>query len=154
MTASDGLIRLACHVDLAAVRRLYKELRPHDPELSPQEAAASWGALLDQSNVRLIVAEHDSQLVATCMLAFIPNFASGGRPIGFVEHVITLAEFRGRGFARAVLKYALDLAWVNNCCKVVLLSGAQRVEAHRLYESLGFRGDIERGFVVKPVPEI
>ena len=48
------------------------------------------------------------------------------------------------------MKYALDLAWANNCCKVVLLSGAQRVEAHRLYESLGFKGGIERGSVVKP----
>lgn len=142
-------IRLARREDLAAVQRLYQELRPHDPELSLDEAATSWTALLDQPTVRLIVAEHEGRLVATCMLAFIPNFASGGRPIGFIEHVITLAEFRGRGFARAVLKYALDLAWANNCCKVVLLSGAQRVEAHRLYESLGFRGDIERGFVVK-----
>jgi GNAT superfamily N-acetyltransferase len=144
------LIRLACHEDLASVQRLYKELRPHDPELSAEEAEATWRTLLDQPNVRLIVADYDGELVATCMLAFIPNFASGGRPIGFIEHVITLAEFRGQGFARAVLEYALGLAWSKNCCKVVLLSGAQRVEAHRLYESLGFRGDIERGFVVKP----
>lgn len=132
------------------MQQLYKELRPQDPDRSPEEAAASWRSLLDQPTVKLIVADHDGQLVATCMLAFIPNFASGGRPIGFIEHVITLSEFRGRGFARAVLEYALELAWSKNCCKVVLLSGAQRVEAHRLYESLGFRGDIERGFVVKP----
>jgi GNAT superfamily N-acetyltransferase len=141
---------LASYEDLACVQRLYKELRPQDPERSPEEAAASWRSLLDQPNVKLIVAEYDGRLVATCMLALIPNFASGGNPIGFIEHVITLSEFRGRGFARAVLEYALELAWSKNCCKVVLLSGAQRVEAHRLYEALGFRGDIERGFVVKP----
>lgn len=146
----DGSIRVACYEDLALLRRLYKELRPHDPELAPDDAVACWRALLDQPNVRIIVAEHAHQLVSTCMLAFIPNLASGGRPIGFVEHVITLSEFRGHGFARAVLKYALDLAWDRDCCKVVLLSGAQRTDAHRLYESLGFRGDIERGFVIKP----
>jgi hypothetical protein len=35
----------------------------------------------------------------------------------------------------------------------MLLSGVQREEAHALYESLGFRGDIERGFVIKPAPK-
>jgi len=146
----DRLIRLARHEDLASVQRLYEELRPHDPKLSAAETEASWSALLDEPNVRLIVAEYESQLVATCMLAFIPNFASGGRHIGLIEHVVTLSEFRGRGFARAVLAHALKLAWSNSCCKVVLLSGAQRAEAHRLYQSLGFSGDVERGFVIKP----
>jgi GNAT superfamily N-acetyltransferase len=144
------VIRLARFADLTSVQRLYKELRPHDPELSPDEAARLWGEVLDQPQVRLIVAEHDGRLASTCMLAFVPNFANGGRAIGFIEHVVTLAEFRGRGLARAVLQHALDLAWSQDCCKVVLLSGAQRAEAHRLYESLGFRGDIERGFVIKP----
>lgn len=143
------LIRLARYEDLASLQSLYIELRPQDPVLPPDEAARCWKALLDQPHVKLIVADHDGRLVSTCMLAFIPNFASLGRPIGFIEHVITLSEFRGQGFARAVLRHALDLAWAQNSCKVVLLSGAQRVEAHRLYESLGFRGDIERGFVVK-----
>jgi GNAT superfamily N-acetyltransferase len=85
------------------------------------------------------------------MLAMVANLASGGRPIGLVEHVVTLEPFRGRGLARAVLGFALDLAWSRNCCKVMLLSGLQRKEAHRLYEAVGFRGDVERGFVAKPL---
>jgi hypothetical protein len=32
----------------------------------------------------------------------------------------------------------------------MLLSGAERAAAHRLYESVGFRADVERGFVAKP----
>ncbi len=144
------MIRLARFEDLTPVQRLYKELRPHDPELPPDEAAKLWRDVLAQPRVRIIVAEQDAQLVSACMLALVPNFANGGRPIGFIEHVITLPEFRGLGLAGAVLQHALDLAWSQDCCKVVLLSGAQRAEAHRLYESLGFRGDIERGFVIKP----
>jgi hypothetical protein len=41
-----------------------------------------------------------------------------------------------------------------NCCKVVLLSGAQRVEAHRVYEAIGFSGEVERGFVIKPPTDL
>lgn len=36
-----------------------------------------------------------------------------------------------------------------DCHKVVLLSGAQRIDAHRLYEKVGFNGCAERGFVIK-----
>ena len=89
-------------------------------------------------------------VTATCMLAIVPNLASGARPFGVVEHVVTLPQFRRQGLARLVLQFALDLAWSKNCYKVILLSGAQRTEAHRLYESVGFQGDIERGFVAKP----
>jgi GNAT superfamily N-acetyltransferase len=84
------------------------------------------------------------------MIALVTNLASGGRPFGVIEHVITLPEFRGRGLARATLQHALDYAWSQSCCKVMLLSGMRRAEAHALYESMGFSGDIERGFVIKP----
>ncbi len=143
-------VRLAGYEDLAGVQRLYKELRPHDPDLTSARASAVWKDLLDSPRMRFVVAEQDGALASTCMLALIANLASGGRAIGFIEHVITLQEFRGQGLARAVVRYALDLAWSQDCCKVVLLSGAQRTEAHRLYESLGFRPDVERGFVIEP----
>ena len=78
------------------------------------------------------------------------DLASGGRPFALIEHVVTLPPYRGQGLDRATMQYALDFAWSLHCCKVMLLSGVQRPEAHRLYESLGFRGDVERGFVVKP----
>jgi GNAT superfamily N-acetyltransferase len=64
--------------------------------------------------------------------------------------MITLAAHRGHGYGRRVLEYALALAWSAGCCKVVLLSGAQRTDAHRLYESVGFVGKVENGFVIKP----
>jgi len=84
------------------------------------------------------------------MIALIANLASDGRSFAVIEHVVTLPQFRGRGLARATMQHALDFAWSRNCCKVMLLSGMQRPDAHRLYETLGFRGDIERGFVIKP----
>jgi GNAT superfamily N-acetyltransferase len=84
------------------------------------------------------------------MLAIIPNLANGARPFGIIEHVVTLSSERRRGYARLVLEHALDLAWARSCYKVLLLSGAKRTEAHELYESVGFAGDVARGFVAKP----
>lgn len=136
--------------DLDGVLRLYRELRPHDPALAPELARETFAGLIERRDVDLIVCESDGVLAATCMLALIPNLASGAKPIGIIEHVVTLPEFRRRGYARLALEHALKLAWIKSCCKVVLLSGSQRTEAHKLYESVGFVGGIERGFVARP----
>ena len=135
--------------DLDGILALYRELRPQDPEPLPN-ARKVFDRMLARDDVRILVCEVDGRLVSTCMLALIPNLASGTRPIGLLEHVVTLAAHRGHGYARRVLEHALSVAWQANCCKVMLLSGAQRDDAHRLYESVGFTGDVERGFVVKP----
>ena len=142
-------VRLARAGDLAGIMALYRVLRPVDPELAPAQAGAAFAAILEDDALSLVVCEHERILVATCMLAVIQNFASGARPFALLEHVVTLPRFRQQGFARLVLRYALELAWSKRCYKVILLSGADRSEAHRLYESVGFRGDLERGFVCK-----
>jgi GNAT superfamily N-acetyltransferase len=136
--------------DLEGILALYRELRPHDPVLSPDQSRSAFSALLEREGVDIFVCDLDGTLVATCMLAVIPNLASGARPIGLIEHVITLSTHRQQGHGRRVLECALQKAWSKNCCKVMLLSGTQRADAHHLYESVGFRGYVERGFVIKP----
>lgn len=142
-------VRAANSSDLAGIQRLYRALRPQDPPLSSEQAAATLATVLASPGVTIWVVELADELVASCMLATIANFASAGRPIGVIEHVITLDAHRGKGLGRAVLQHALQAAWAQNCCKVLLLSGADRVAAHRLYQSVGFDGDRERGFVIK-----
>ncbi|WP_254789997.1 GNAT family N-acetyltransferase [Variovorax sp. OV329] len=132
-----------------AVLALYRELRPHDPPLARENAARLWARISDGAQSLVVVGESEGRIGATCMLALIANLASGGRPIGFIEHVVTAADLRRRGLAEACLRFALEQAWQLGCCKVVLLSGALRPQAHRVYEKLGFDGDVERGFVIK-----
>ncbi|WP_374355631.1 GNAT family N-acetyltransferase [Chitinimonas sp.] len=146
----SGLVRHAIGADLDGILALYRELRPHDPVLAPEAAAQLFADLLGHPSMHLLVCEIDGLLVATCCLAVLPNLASGGRSYGLIEHVVTLASHRGQGHARRVMAHALTLACSLGCYKVMLLSGAQRSEAHRLYASLGFDGDAERGFVAKP----
>ena len=105
--------------------------------------------MIDDVRTEIFVAECDGTLASTCMLSLIPNFANGGRPIGIIEHVVTLDAFKGQGLAKAVLHEALGSAWYQGACKVLLLSGTQRADAHKLYEAVGFDGVSERGFVIK-----
>lgn len=135
--------------DMDAVLALYRELRPHDPPLPEATAAHLWETVHDGPGSFIFVCEDENSIGATCMLALVDHLASGGRPIGLVEHVITAAPSRRKGMAQACLRLALSDAWQRGCCKVLLLSGAQRTEAHRLYARVGFDGDVERGFVIK-----
>jgi GNAT superfamily N-acetyltransferase len=144
------IVRTAGVDDLPRMLALYRELRPHDPVLASGVARDAWARIVSRDDIEVVVCEVDATLAATCMLATIPNLAAGARPFGVIEHVITLASHRRRGFARQVLERALASAWARGCYKVMLLSGAQRGDAHELYESVGFVGDVERGFVAKP----
>lgn len=146
----EAMVREAVAKDLQGLLALYRQLRPDDPALPHSSAKEEFASLLARPDVDIVVCEAEQRLVATCMLATIPSLASGARPFGVIEHVVTLAAHRRRGYARLVLERALARAWSRGCYKVMLLSGAQRAEAHKLYESVGFNGDIERGFVVKP----
>ncbi|CAN7484874.1 GNAT family N-acetyltransferase [Acidovorax sp. LjRoot118] len=143
------IARRAIASDMDAVLALYRELRPHDPPLAPGRALELWNNVHDSPQSFIVVCEHEGQVGATCMLALVANLASAGRPIGFIEHVVTASAFRRLGLAEACLQFAVHEAWRLGCCKVVLLSGSQRPQAHRLYEKLGFNGDTERGFVIK-----
>lgn len=144
------LIRLATRTDLAGLLALYRELRPNDPELPTELAEKTLAELLINPNVALIVVEENQQLIASCMLGLIPTLTNGARPFAMIEHVITNNQCRGKGIGTRMLCFAIELAWQKNCYKVMLLSGMQRPEAHRVYEKLGFRGDVEKGYALKP----
>ena len=74
--------------DLEGILALYRELRPQDPEPLPN-ARKVFDRMLARDDVLIVVCEVDGTLVSTCMLALIPNLASGTRPIGLIEHVVT-----------------------------------------------------------------
>lgn len=143
-------IRLATRADLAGLLALYRELRPNDPELPLNVADDHLQQLLANPQIGLIVVEENQTLIASCMLGLIPTLTNGARPFAMIEHVITSAHCRGKGIGNRMLRYSIELAWKKNCYKVMLLSGAERIDAHRMYEKLGFRGDIEKGYALKP----
>ncbi len=143
------VIRECREQDLAGLLTLYAELRPNDPVLTPSVAREALRRLLAEPGVRLLVAEVEGQLAASCQLGVIPTLTNGGKPFAIIEHVITAAAFRRQGLSQQVIARALAIAWEMECYKVMLLSGEGREGAHRLYEKLGFKGGIEKGFVIK-----
>jgi len=143
------MIRVATVDDLDGVLKLYKELRPHDPELSKTFAKKMWLEIIKDPNTHIVVADINGELASTCALGINKSMASGAKPFAIIEHVITASKFRRQGLSRQVMEYSTALAWQENCCKVMLLSGEKLTSAHGVYESVGFKGGIEKGFVIK-----
>lgn len=144
------MIRIATINDLEGVLSLYKELRPLDPNLEINFANEKWAEIINDPQAYIIVAEINGELASTCALALNKSIANGARPFALIEHVITSNKFRRQGLNGQVLEFAISLAWEKNCCKVMLLSGEDLKGAHSLYESVGFKSGIEKGFVIKP----
>lgn len=144
------MIRVATINDLEGVLNLYKELRPSDPDLDVSFAQDKWAEIINDPQTQIVVAEINGELASTCALGINKSIANGARPFAIIEHVITSSKFRRQGLSGSVLEFAISLAWKNNCCKVMLLSGAQLKGAHSVYESVGFKSGIETGFVIKP----
>lgn len=143
-------IRLGTPSDLDNLLGLYRELRPNDPILTEQDAKQAWDNLLNNPYVKIVVAEENGVLASTCQLSICPTLTNNARPFGIIEHVITGSQYRRRGLSQKVIEKSLALAWELNCYKVMLLSGESRTEAHRLYEKIGFKSGIEKGFIIKP----
>lgn len=138
--------------ELPELLRLYAFLHPEDPAVDPSDPAVQrlWSQILADANLRYYVAEEEKRIVATCTLTLIPNLTRGLRPYGLIENVVTDPNFRKKGFATGILRYALDDAWRAGCYKVMLETGSKKEETLRFYEKAGFRRGVKTGFIAYP----
>lgn len=138
--------------ELPQLLRLYACLHPEDPVVDPHADAVTklWDQILANPNLRYYVGQEGETIVTTCTLTLIPNFTRGLRPYGLMENVVTDPLFRGRGFATALLHYALEDAWAAGCYKVMLETGSRNEETLSFYEKAGFRRGIKTGFIAYP----
>lgn len=144
------LLRAAGEGDLVAVLRLMRELNPDDAELSADLAKTTWLTMLGQAGLAVYVVELAGQLIATCSLLLVPNLTRNARPYALIENVVTLSAFRGQGYARAVLQFALTQAWQANCYKVMLSTSARSEGVLEFYRRCGFVDGIKTGFIAVP----
>ena len=94
------------------------------------------------------VAVVDRTIVGTYSMYFCSNLARGGRPFAVVENVIVAAADRRQGIGRALMAHAKQSAREKNCYKLMLATGADRLENIKFYEACGFSGN-KVGFQVR-----
>ncbi|MBS1906321.1 MAG: GNAT family N-acetyltransferase [Actinobacteria bacterium] len=111
----------------------------------PAYAAGLESVLADASN-DLLVAEHDDAVIGTFQLTRIPGMSRRGATRLLIEAVRVRSDLRSSGVGSALMRWIMDVATAElDSPMVQLTSDAQRVEAHRFYERLGFAGS-HKGF--------
>jgi GNAT superfamily N-acetyltransferase len=128
--------------------KLYKHLHRKDaPPPEKSRLVSIWEEITTNSRLHYFVIEVDEEIVSSCTLSVIPNLTRGGSPYGLIENVVTHEDYRRRGFGTSILKYALDIAWKQNCYKVMLLTGSKNPVIHHFYEKAGFKKGVKTGFI-------
>lgn len=134
--------------ELGKLLHLYKHLHENDLSISQDTVQKVWETVLSSNLIHYFVVEKDGQFISSLFFVIIPNLTRGARAIGLIENVVTHADFRNQGIGRIVMEHAIAFAKKSDCYKVMLLSGAQRKDAHHFYKSLGFSDDNKVGFVL------
>jgi len=137
--------------ELEELLDLYKHLHRDDTELAHDEKLSTLlEEMLADRKMHILVIEKDQVLVSSCVLAIIRNLTRGGRPYAIIENVVTHSDYRLKGLGQAIIREALDIAWKNNCYKVMLLTGRSDEGTLKFYENCGFVQGVKTGFIAYP----
>jgi len=136
--------RPAIASDLTSLLELFRASEVSAAAEPFERAAQIWTAMLAHPGVDVFVADRERQIVATCMLITAPNLLRGGRGHGFLENVVAHPDFRGRGYGRAVVAAALQVAWAKDCHHVAAEWAQGCTRPPLLYELRFCRGIARR----------
>lgn len=140
-------LREARRNDLPEIIELYSYLHDEIIEEIDSNIQTVWNSIIDDKRQHILVGTLHENIVSSCVLVIVPNLTHEGRPYGFIENVVTKECFRCKGYARAVLDYAKQLAHENNCYKLMLMTGHKDKATLDFYKKSGFNSDDKTAFI-------
>ncbi|MGN1131838.1 MAG: GNAT family N-acetyltransferase [Ruminococcus sp.] len=141
------MIREAKQDDIKQLLELYLYLHEKTIPEDNEHLRDTWQQIIDDENHHLIVCEVDGRIVSSCVCVIIPNLTRNVSPYTFVENVVTIESYRGRGYATACLNYAKDIAKKNNCYKMMLLTGSKEESTLNFYKQAGYNCTDKTAFI-------
>lgn len=146
------MIRPADTSDIAALQALYRHLIADEEGADPATAAQRLSALSALPGSCVLIAHDGDTPVATVTLIIVPNMTRQGAPYAFIENVVTHADHRGRGHAKALLAAAEARAWDAGCYRIMIISGNHNTTAHSAYAAAGYAAS-KTGFQKRRLPD-
>ena len=98
-------------------------------------------ARFDSEHSRVIVAEHDGEVLGFVAVHALPRFEHSDRIIRIMALVVDAGE-RGRGIGRLLMEEAERLGRDLDAAFAEVTAGHHRPDARRLYEELGYDGTV------------
>jgi GNAT superfamily N-acetyltransferase len=136
--------------ELRGLLSLYEYLNPDDPQLVfDSKLEEHWNAILADPNLYYIVIAENGMPVSTCNITIINNLTRAARAYGLIENVVTHPDCRQKGYGKAVLKKAIEIAKEHNCYKIMLMTGRKEESVLRFYEKAGFNSEEKTAFIMR-----
>jgi GNAT superfamily N-acetyltransferase len=138
---AEPVLRAATVADLPAIIGLLADDKLGSTRESPDDLApylAAFAEVEADPNQRLIVADRSGEIVGTFQLTYIPGISQRGLKRAVIEAVRVAATERGNGLGSRMMTWAIAESRAAGCGLVQLTSNAERPDAHRFYERLGF----------------
>ena len=104
----------------------------------PESYIRAFNEIDADPNNQLIVAEMDGNVVGTLQLTITPSISFQGGKRATVESVRVDRSARGSGIGRQMMLWAIERARDAGCVSMQLTTNAERTDAHRFYQQLGF----------------
>ena len=137
--------RQAVHEDLPEIVRMLADdflgaQRERYENPLPESYLRAFEEIQIDKNNELIVAELDGAIIGTLQITFTPSISFQGGKRATVESVRVDEKYRGQGIGRELMLFAINRAREEKCVSMQLTTNADRPDAHRFYENLGFKG--------------
>lgn len=143
-------IRRAKSSDVADLQELYLRYLTNQPPAEPQ-IEEDWVRLIDEvstnANYNILVGVEDGKVVSSVTLIVIPNLTHNLRPYALIENVVTHQDYRGKGYASALLQRASEMAADRGCYKVMLMTGSKKESTLNFYRQNGYNSDEKTAFI-------
>jgi GNAT superfamily N-acetyltransferase len=120
-------------LDEDAIREVsedYSDLTPY---------AEAMAEIVGAQHSTVLVGELDGRIVATAQVTWQRRMMYGAGLVCQIESVRVASIVRGKGLGAELIGWIVRDAQRRGCSRVELTSNAQRVDARRFYERLGFK---------------
>jgi GNAT superfamily N-acetyltransferase len=127
--------------DIPALCELLNALFTQEEEFKPDYAAQSRGlaCIIDHPEVgSILVARRQDKIVGMVNLLYTVSTALGER-VALLEDMVVAVSERGGGIGSQLIERAIDIAKLNGCRRITLLTDSANQPAQRFYAKHGFK---------------
>jgi len=140
----DVIFRLAKRTDLQAIVRMLADdelgsQRERSEEPLPESYYIAFDQIDRDSNLELVVAEYNGEVIGTLQLIFIPSISYQGGLRAQVESVRVDKPYQSQGIGSDLMKWTIERATSRDAHIVQLTTHKSRADAHRFYKRLEFK---------------
>jgi GNAT superfamily N-acetyltransferase len=130
----------AVEADLVGVLDLYKTVLDKGKDLlNLSDAKILFEKFGQYPDYHLYTAKINNEIVGSFALLIMDNLAHFGTSSAIVEDVVVAENHQNNGIGKLMMEFAMKKTKEKGCYKIVLSSNLVRTDAHRFYESLGFK---------------